>query len=69
MVEVLNIRINTRELVLKALNKFPTKKEAAKALQITDKTLYNLIDEFDLCETNGVYSNRRKVPVLCFTEM
>lgn len=56
MTEILNIEYNRRQLVIKALNKFPTKVKAYKALGITEKQLYNLIKLYGIKkDEQGVY--------------
>lgn len=43
--EILNIQWHVRELVIKALNRYDNKNEAAKVLGIGVRTLYNMIAE------------------------
>ena len=46
--EILDIRYHVRLMVLKALNKYKTNKEAAEALGITDRMLRNYKFCFDI---------------------
>lgn len=46
--EILNIEYHKRRLIVKALNKLPTKVKAYKALGITEKQLYNLIWRYSI---------------------
>lgn len=48
--EILNLEYNTARLVELALNKYDTKKEAAAALRITERCLFNYIDRFGIIE-------------------
>jgi hypothetical protein len=47
-IETLNIDYHVRRLVVKALNIFPTKIGAAKALGICQRQLYNYIKQYDI---------------------
>ncbi len=44
----LNIHENKKMLVVTALNSCKTKKEAAQALGITERSLYTYIDDFNI---------------------
>jgi predicted DNA-binding transcriptional regulator YafY len=46
--EILNIDYHNKRLMLKALNKHPTVEEAAKALGISERTLYRWMDEYNV---------------------
>lgn len=46
--EILNIDYHTRRLVVRALNLFPTKLGASKALGISERHLYTYIKQFDI---------------------
>jgi transcriptional regulator with PAS, ATPase and Fis domain len=46
--ETLNIDYHNKRLMLKALNKHPTVEQAAKALGISERTLYRWMDEYKI---------------------
>jgi hypothetical protein len=46
--EILNIDYHVRRLVVKALNLFPTKLGASKALGISERQLYTYIKQYDI---------------------
>lgn len=46
--EILNIHWHTVRLLLKALNKYPSKDKVAQALGITKKSVYNLMNQYDI---------------------
>ena len=48
MNENLNLKFNTDKLILKALNKSETIKEAAELLGITERTLYHWLKKNNL---------------------
>jgi predicted DNA-binding transcriptional regulator YafY len=47
-IETLNIDYHNKRLMLKALNKHPTVEQAAKALGISERTLYRWMDEYKI---------------------
>jgi hypothetical protein len=49
--ETLNIHYHTKLLIIKALNKYPTKQEAMKALGISDRTLCTKMVELRIYQT------------------
>lgn len=49
----LNIDRNIRVLVVKALSRERFKKDAAKLLCIGEKTLYKMIERFEIKQVNG----------------
>jgi transcriptional regulator with PAS, ATPase and Fis domain len=46
--ETLNIDYHNKRLMLKALNKHPTVEQAAKALGISERTLYRWMEEYKI---------------------
>lgn len=62
--EILNIDYNVGVMVLNYLNKYPTKKEAAEKLGISDRHLFNYIKMYKIVEkkveNKSVYSFSRK---------
>lgn len=46
--EILNIDYNIQILCIKALNKFDYKRDAAKALGISERNLYRLIERYNI---------------------
>lgn len=55
MTKTLNLDENIKLLCIKALNKHKSKRAAARALGIPEKSLYNNIDRFDLCQVFGTW--------------
>jgi hypothetical protein len=53
--ENLNIEWNIKRLVLLALNRYRTKKDAAKALGVSIKKLYTYQWQYNVQKVNGVY--------------
>lgn len=62
--EILNIEYHKRRLVIKALNKLPTKVRAYKELGITEKQLYRMIKTYEIRknEKGAYYSEQLKAP-------
>lgn len=46
--EILNIAYHQKRLIIKALNRFKTIEQAAIELGVSERTLYNLIDEYKI---------------------
>lgn len=46
--EILNIAYHQKRLILIALNRFKTIEQAAIELGVSERTLYNLIDEYKI---------------------
>lgn len=61
--EILNINFHRRRLLLLALNKQATRQDQAQVLGIAEKTLFNMIKEFDVVKVNGVYVSNVKIMV------
>jgi DNA-binding XRE family transcriptional regulator len=58
--ETLNISYHVQRMVLKALNKCKTKKEAAQALGVTTQTLNNYEYQFSIeRDSSGRYVNKK----------
>lgn len=57
-----NLNENQKRLIIKALNNFPTKIEAAKKLGIVERSLYNYIDKHNIVlnEKTGKYYTPKK---------
>jgi len=59
--EILNIDYHVRRLVIKALNRFPTKTKAYMALGVPEKQLYNLIKRYEIKKAlDGIYYSEQK---------
>jgi transposase-like protein len=57
MKENLNFQHHYKILIVKALNKSKTIKDASKLLGITDRTLYRWIKQFEIKKTNNYDNN------------
>jgi hypothetical protein len=59
-IEILNIAYHTRDLLLRALNKYPVKTKACKALSVSERTMYNMIEKFEVKQdlSGKYYSNK-----------
>ena len=60
MDEILNIDHHRRILILKALNKAPTYKQAAKLLGISERHIYRWIDQYGIVQVDGTYMTREQ---------
>lgn len=63
MPDTLNIAYHTKILVLRALNREKTIREAAEVLGVSEKTLYNLMKEYNI-KRESVYVVRGKYKVI-----
>jgi hypothetical protein len=61
--EILNVDYHVRRLLLKALNKFNCRKEQAQALGVSIRTVYRLMERFEVENNNGVAVSKRKLNV------
>lgn len=59
--EILNIDHHRRILILKALNKAPTVKRAAKLLGISERHIYRWMDRFDIILVDETYTTEEQI--------
>lgn len=64
--EILNIQYHTRRLFVKALNKYGTQVEAAKAIEISKRTASKYMQEFKIEKVNDRFVSRQAIPVTIF---
>ncbi|MGN6417769.1 MAG: helix-turn-helix domain-containing protein [Pseudobacter sp.] len=60
MTEILNIEYHTVRLMVKALNSSKTKVAAAEKLGISDRTLYNLMENYNIHREGGVNKSPKR---------
>jgi hypothetical protein len=51
----LNIDYHIRRATVRALNIARTKRDAAILLGVTERTIFNFLDKYDISYINGVY--------------
>ena len=62
--EILHIPYHTKRLLVKSLNKYETKTEAAKALGVNVRTVYRMIEDYLVKKEGEVYISAKKFDVV-----
>jgi hypothetical protein len=61
MPEILNLQYHQRRLLLKALNANKTKAAARRATGLTERTFFNMIDEYEIKKGDKGYYSKKQI--------
>lgn len=64
MPEILNLSYHTRRLLLKALNSHKSKAAAARATGLPERTLHNLVKEYEIRKGKDGYYSEKQIEYL-----